>query len=196
MLSAKVTPAQTSLNLFIKQPYSACVHETFFNLPLSKTNLSNVDSLLFSCGKAKLPALVFQEGSVFNKIKGKKSINKCNTTTIINRIGFKFKTLRTILSFLSLCVRVTLYLLRQLEAGLTWGSWWEVMWWSLLLGPKWVRSVLDWDDTWLELFFDMSVLLFLLGMATHHWVCSEKKYSQLKMKPTEQFFLRCCLLCC
>ena len=70
------------------------------------------------------------------------------------------------------------------------------MWWSPLLGPKWVRSVLDWDDTWLELFFDMFVQLSLLGMATHHWVCSQKKYSQLKVKPNEQFFPEMLFICC
>ena len=52
-----VTLTQKSLNLDIKQPYSACVHETFLHLPLSKSNLSNVDSRLVSYGKAKRPAL-------------------------------------------------------------------------------------------------------------------------------------------
>ena len=77
-----MTLMQISLNLVIMLLYSACVHEKFVHLLLSKTNLNTVDSRLFSCGKAKRLALVFQEGLVRSKKKKgkkkgkKKAINK------------------------------------------------------------------------------------------------------------------------
>ena len=82
-----VTLTQTSLNLVIKQPYSACVHETFVHLPLSKTNLSNVDSRALFLSQSKTSSVSISRGVSLQEKQGTKSINKCNTTTIIKWSG-------------------------------------------------------------------------------------------------------------